>query len=354
MATTPEPAPHSNLAPHCEPKLASGVSGKAPVLTRTRAELRAALADLEARGHSRALVMTMGALHEGHMTLVREAKRHADEVVVSIYVNPLQFGPNEDFDSYPRTLDADLALLAQEGVAVVFAPEDAEMYPGWPQLPAVRIDPGELATRYEGATRPGHFAGVAQVVAKVISLVSPVVSVFGQKDAQQLAVIRSLVADLDLPGRIVAAPISRDPDGLAQSSRNTYLSAAERERALTLSRALRAGEAAAGGGGGDARAVYDAAWEVLTASSALGDETTDSDAAARLDAVAAVPFEIDYLALVDATRFTPLVAPRATGELDAGAPAATGERRAVDAVLAVAVRVGPTRLIDNVPVRVAV
>ena len=319
----------------------------APTITRTRPELAAALDALDAAGRSRALVMTMGALHAGHLTLVREARRHADAVVVSVYVNPLQFGPGEDFDAYPRDLDADVALLAAEGVDVVFAPDDATMYPGWPDAPAIRIDPGPLAARYEGATRPGHFAGVAQVVAKVINLVRPVVAVFGQKDAQQLALVRSLVRDLDLPGRIVAVPVSRDDDGLARSSRNSYLAPVERERALTLSRALRAGERAAAAGAGP-REVHAAAWAELT-------DLTDLAAAGLVD----VPFAIDYLALVDATTFAPLVEAFGAGPDGEGGEGdedprteAAGAGATIDAVLAVAVRVGSTRLIDNLPLRI--
>ena len=159
-------------------------------LIRTKSELRGALDQLSG---SVALVMTMGALHEGHLSLVRAAKEAADHVVVSVFVNPLQFGPDEDFDSYPRQLDADIALLDTVGVDLVFAPEESEMYP---REPLVRIDPGPIATVYEGETRPIHFAGVLQVVHKVLNLVRPDVAFFGQKDAQQLALIRTMVADL--------------------------------------------------------------------------------------------------------------------------------------------------------------
>lgn len=298
-------------------------------LVRTRAELHAALAELPG---SRALVMTMGALHEGHLTLVAAARELADHVVASVYVNPLQFGPHEDFDAYPRDLDADLALLRAAGVAVVYAPDDAEMYPGWPARPLVTVDPGPVAAQYEGRTRPGHFAGVLQVVAKVISLVRPDVSVFGQKDAQQLALVRTLVRDLDLPGTVHAVPISRDTDGLARSSRNTYLSAAERGQALALSRALRAGEQAAAAGV-DAAGVLDAARAVL-------------DAAAGVD--------VDYLALVDPVTFEQVGAvargARAPGaEVPGSVARVAAAPGKIEAVLAVAAGVGTTRLIDNVP-----
>nr|WP_226925464.1 pantoate--beta-alanine ligase [Georgenia thermotolerans] len=275
-----------------------------PVLARTRAELAAALRSL---GGTRALVMTMGALHEGHLSLVRAAQARADHVVVSVYVNPLQFGPGEDFEAYPRDLEADVALLARAGVDVVFAPTDAEAYPA---EPLVRVDPGPVATVLEGRTRPGHFAGVLQIVCKVLNLVRPDLAVFGQKDAQQLALVRTMVRDLDLGVEIVGVPIRREPDGLAMSSRNAYLGPAERERALALSKALRAGAEAAEAG---AAAVVTAARGVL-------------DAAEGVD--------LDYLALVDPDTFLPL------------ADTATGP-----GLLAVAASVGGTRLIDNTTVQ---
>ncbi|MGO1858342.1 pantoate--beta-alanine ligase [Ancrocorticia populi] len=208
-------------------------------LIRTKEDLRGALDQLSG---SVALVMTMGALHDGHLSLVRAAKEAADHVVVSVFVNPLQFGPDEDFDSYPRQLDADIALLDTVGVDLVFAPEESEMYP---REPLVRIDPGPMATVYEGKTRPIHFAGVLQVVHKVLNLVRPDVAFFGQKDAQQLALIRTMVADLDMPVRIQAVPIKREESGLALSSRNAYLSEDEYIEALALNQALALGKDAA-------------------------------------------------------------------------------------------------------------
>lgn len=270
-------------------------------LVRTKAELRAALDDLTGR---RALVMTMGALHAGHLALVEAARANADHVVVSIYVNPLQFGPNEDFAAYPRDLEADLALL--DGRAdVVFAPSDAEMYP---DQPLVRLDPGPVATVLEGATRPGHFAGVLQVVNKVMNLVHPDVAVFGQKDAQQLALVRTMVRDLDLGIEILPVPIVRDPDGLARSSRNSYLTAQQRAQALALSHALAAGSRAAAGG---------PAATLSAAESVLAD---------------AVGVRKDYLVLVDPLTFQPVVEGARAG------------------LLAVAAWVGSTRLIDNLEV----
>ncbi len=181
-----------------------------------------------------AVVMTMGALHEGHVTLVREARALADSVIVTIFVNPLQFGAGEDLDRYPRTLEADLALL--DGLAdVVFTPTPDVVYP---RDPAVRVSAGSIGTVFEGASRPGHFDGVLTVVLKLMNLTQPVVALFGQKDAQQLAAIRQMVADLDVPVQVVAVPTVRESDGLALSSRNRYLTGEQRETALLLSQAL--------------------------------------------------------------------------------------------------------------------
>ncbi|MER7504743.1 pantoate--beta-alanine ligase [Nonomuraea pusilla] len=259
---------------------------------------------VKARGEGAvALVPTMGALHEGHRSLIRLARERADHVVVSIFVNPLQFGPNEDFSRYPRTFDADLEVCRAEGVDVVFAPSAEDMYRPDRQ---VSVNAGHMGTVVEGASRPGHFDGVLTVVLKLFNLVQPDVAVFGQKDAQQLALIRRMVADLDLPVEIVGAPTVREPDGLALSSRNRYLSGDERTVALALSRALRAGAAESAPSAilATARSVLDAA----------GD---------RLD--------LDYLVLVDPATF-----------------AEARETHAGPAVLAVAARVGATRLIDNV------
>ncbi|MEU2943120.1 pantoate--beta-alanine ligase [Nocardiopsis alba] len=277
-----------------------------PLVARTPAELRRAL---DGRGRT-ALVPTMGALHGGHRTLMRLAREKADTVVVSVFVNPLQFGPGEDLDRYPRDLPADLAVCGEEGVDVVFAPEVETMYPA-EQM--VTVDAGPMGERLEGASRPGHFTGVLTVVTKLFQLVRPDLAVFGEKDAQQIALVRRMVVDLNLPVEIVGAPTLRDPDGLASSSRNVYLDDAERASALSLSRALRAGADAADAG---ADAVRAAARAVL-------------DEASR----ATPSVEPDYLALVDPATF-------------AEAPA---DHRGA-AVLAVAARVGATRLIDNVSV----
>jgi len=204
------------------------------------------------------LVPTMGALHDGHMCLVRAAKRvPGSVVVVSIFVNPLQFGAGEDLDAYPRTLDADLELLAEEGVEVAFTPTPAEMYPFGPRT---TVHPGPLGGELEGAVRPGHFSGMLTVVLKLLQIVRPDRALFGEKDYQQLVLIRQMADDLNLDVRIVGVPTVREPDGLAMSSRNRYLNAEEREQATALSSALLAGMYAAGGG---PAAVLDAARAVL-------------------------------------------------------------------------------------------
>jgi pantoate--beta-alanine ligase len=258
------------------------------------------------------LVPTMGALHEGHIALLRRAaalSRPYGSVVVSVFVNPLQFGAGEDLDRYPRDLDADLAICEREGVALVFAPGDAQMYP---REQLVTVDPGPMGQVLEGASRPGFFTGVLTVVVKLFQLVGPRVAVFGEKDAQQLALIRRMTEDLCLGVEIASVPTVRDPDGLAVSSRNAYLTAAERATALALSRALRTGRQA-GGSGPDAALA--AAQQVL-------------DEAAKADP----PLVTDYLALVEPDTFTP-VKPGFAG----------------DALMLVAARAGATRLIDNTP-----
>ncbi|MGX8907522.1 pantoate--beta-alanine ligase [Streptomyces netropsis] len=261
----------------------------------------------------RAVVMTMGALHEGHATLIRSARElvgPAGQVVVTVFVNPLQFGAGEDLDRYPRTLDADVELAGRAGADAVFAPAVEEVYPGGE--PQVRITAGPMGERLEGASRPGHFDGMLTVVAKLLHLTGPDVALFGQKDAQQLALIRRMARDLNFPVEIVGVPTVREDDHLALSSRNRYLSEADRATALELSRALLTGAEAVEAG---PAAVRDAARAVL-------------DRAARSQP----PLLLDYLALVDPSDFTE-VADDHTGE----------------AVLAVAARVGTTRLIDNIP-----
>jgi len=215
------------------------------LLVTTIAAVRARREELGRVGRRLAFVPTMGALHDGHLALVRHARGLADEVWASIFVNPTQFGPGEDLDAYPRDLENDRARLAREGVALLFAPSAKEMYP---RGTATRVSVPDLAAGMCGAHRPGHFDGVALVVAKLFNIAQPHVAVFGAKDFQQAAVIRRMVADLDMPVRIEVAPTVREDDGLAMSSRNRYLSREERERATTLARALRAAGAAASAG----------------------------------------------------------------------------------------------------------
>lgn len=221
-------------------------------LVTTKAALREARAALPG---TVALVPTMGALHDGHLALVARAREVADHVILSDFVNPLQFGPGEDYEAYPRDLDADLAAV--DGlVDLVFAPSAEEMYPVLP--PTVSVSAGRAGTLLEGAARPGHFDGVVTVVTKLLTLAAPDVAVFGRKDAQQLAILTRLVADLDLPVRIEPVEIQREPTGLARSSRNTYLSAAGRERALVLSRTITAAQEAAPSVGAVLGALADA------------------------------------------------------------------------------------------------
>jgi pantoate--beta-alanine ligase len=278
-------------------------------LVRTAAELRK---HADTRPGEAAVVMTMGALHEGHAALVRAARERVGSgcVVVTVFVNPLQFGPNEDLDRYPRTIEADLELAERAGADLVFAPSVDEVYPGGE--PQVRVTAGPMGERYEGASRPGHFDGMLTVVAKLLHLTRPDVAFYGQKDAQQLALIRRMAADLNFPVEIVGVPTVREGDGVALSSRNRYLSDAERVSARELSRALFTA----------AQAVPRGPEAVLRAARAILDH------AAQMEP----PIALDYAALIDPRDFT-----------DA-APDHTGP-----AVLAVAAKVGTTRLIDNIP-----
>jgi pantoate--beta-alanine ligase len=251
-----------------------------------------------------ALVPTMGALHEGHRTLVRAARETAASVVVSVFVNPTQFGPGEDFDRYPRTWDADLAALADEGADLVFHPGVEDVYP--PGAAGVTVDPGPLGAVLEGAVRPGHFTGVLTVVAKLFGLVRPDLALFGEKDYQQLTLIRAMARELALGVEVVGVPTVREDDGMALSSRNRYLDADQRAAAVAISTALRAGADAGPQGSG---AVLEAARAVLAAEPSL------------------VP---DYLELTDP---------------DLGPAPQAGPAR-----LLVAARAGATRLLDNAPV----
>jgi pantoate--beta-alanine ligase len=210
--------------------------------TATRlSDLRTIIREYKQASQTVGFVPTMGALHEGHLSLVRMARKHVQKTVVSIFVNPTQFGPNEDFRVYPRTPERDQDLLAREHVDVLFMPEVAEVYPeSW----AMTVDPGPVGETFEGAVRPGHFKGVLTVVAKLLNMVSPDAAVFGQKDAQQLFLIRRMVADLNIPVQILEGDTLREPDGLALSSRNAYLDGEQRKKAIVLYRALSEGKKA--------------------------------------------------------------------------------------------------------------
>jgi pantoate--beta-alanine ligase len=273
------------------------------------AELAAATTAARQAGRQVGFHPTMGALHAGHRANLARARREVGLLVASIFVNPLQFGPREDLATYPRDLDADLGICAAEGVDLVFVPGEREM---WPRPPGVRLCVGDLAQRLEGVYRPGHFDGVATVVAKLFNLVGPCRAYFGEKDAQQLAVIRRMVADLGFPQVIVACPTVREPDGLALSSRNAYLSADQRRAAPVLHRALEAGLTAWRDGERDPAAVERVAVKLVETEPAV---------------------ELQYLALVEPDGFTP--------------PAAAEAGQ----VLAVAASLGATRLIDNLVLR---
>lgn len=275
-----------------------------PTVVTTREELRSALDQLSGR---LGLVMTMGALHEGHLSLIREAKKHADHVMVTVFVNPTQFAPGEDFETYPRNLDADVKAVERVGADLIFAPSPEEVYLNGDAQ--VTIDPGPTAKVLEGKTRPTHFAGVCLVVHKMFNITGADVAVFGQKDAQQLAIVRQMVRDLDMPIEIIGAPIVRAEDGLALSSRNTYLSEAERHQALALSQALKAGKEAASQGATAAQIKEQA-------STVLENQNV----------------RIDYVELVDPVSFE---------SIESG-----------EGVLAIAAYVGDTRLIDNAIVEV--
>jgi pantoate--beta-alanine ligase len=280
-----------------------------PVLAHTRDELTSLLSAARAGGRPVGLVPTMGALHEGHSSLMRTARERigGGPLVVSIFVNPLQFGAGEDLDRYPRTLDQDLKICEREGVDIVFAPSVEEVYPGGD--PQVSVKPGPMAKILEGRTRPGHFRGVLTVVAKLFGLVRPDVAVFGQKDYQQLTLIRRMVLDLNMAVEVVGSETVREPDGLALSSRNRYLDPEQRLQATTLSVTLHA-------------AQEGARWGI--------DVALDS---ARAELRASDGVDLDYLVITDTD----------LGDLPADVPPGTEAR------ILIAARVGTTRLIDNMP-----
>jgi pantoate--beta-alanine ligase len=275
-----------------------------PTLVTTIADLRNRVRQALGEGKQVGLVPTMGALHEGHLSLVDAARRECSFTVATIFVNPTQFGPGEDYERYPRTLEQDLALLGPRGVDLVFAPSREEMYRDGH---VTNVSVSRLTERWEGAIRPGHFQGVATIVLKLFHAAAPDVAYFGQKDYQQLLVIRRMTADLDLPIEVRMCPIVRDADGLAKSSRNVYLSPDERRRGLSLSRSLDRARRLFGDGERNAGQIISAMQEIL----------------------AAAPVELDYAAIVDPQTLEPIV------------NAQSGS------VALVAARVGRTRLIDN-------
>ncbi len=274
------------------------------ILVETTAAMRQLACDWRTAGQRLGLVPTMGYLHAGHLSLVREARRQAERVVVSIFVNPTQFGPREDFSVYPRDLAGDLRQCEQAGVDAVFAPATGDMY--HPDH-STWVDELSLSSGLCGASRPGHFRGVATVVAKLFNIVQPEVAVFGRKDAQQAMVIQRLVRDLNFPVQVVVAEIVREADGLAMSSRNARLAPEDRHRAVCLAEGLAAAQAHFAAGQRDAQALKSAVAERLRAAGA----------------------EIDYVELVETGNLTPV------------------ERVEGPALLAVAARLGGVRLIDN-------
>lgn len=276
------------------------------VTARTRRELRSILIGATGDGERVGFVPTMGALHEGHLRLVDTVRKSCDVVVMSIFVNPLQFGPSEDFNKYPRDLERDSEMASERGVDVLFAPHDDEMYS---TKPVVTVSVGGIGASWEGKTRPGHFDGVATVVAKLFNIVRPEVVAFGQKDLQQVGVVRALIEDLNFPTEMLVMPTVREPDGLALSSRNRYLDDSQRMDALVLSRAL----------------------DTMTILFKGGATSGEMLVAAGMRVFADVPSaQLDYLALVDPKTFVQ------KAQVQAG-----------DAII-VAAKLGSTRLIDNV------
>ena len=275
------------------------------LICTTPTEMHSACRDLHASANTLGLVPTMGALHAGHLSLFATARAECHIVAASIFVNPIQFSPGEDYESYPRTLDEDCRKLESAGVQILFAPSAAGMFPPGN---TTFVDPGEIATRLDGASRPGHFRGVATIVTRLFNVVAPDRAYFGQKDAAQVAVLRHIVRDLNLPVHIAVCPIVREPDGLALSSRNIYLSPAERSQALALNRAIR---------------------NVVELTTASERRAATLIQAARETIAVEPAIRVDYVALVNSATLEPL------------------EVATPGALFAVAVWVGPTRLIDN-------
>jgi pantoate--beta-alanine ligase len=274
-------------------------------VVRTIAETRSALRELRAGHRTVGLVPTMGALHAGHISLVRAARAHCDVVAATIFVNPTQFGPNEDFSKYPRTFDEDCRLLAQEGVDLLFAPAAEEMYPAGS---TTFVEVEDISNRLDGVSRPGHFRGVATVVAKLFHIIGPDRAYFGQKDAAQVAVLRRMVRDLNFPLELVVCPTVREPDGLALSSRNRYLSPPERQIALVLQRTLVEMGKNAGDGETRSECLLEAGLKILAAEPTI---------------------RLDYLRIVSPDTLEEI------NDIQNGA------------LVAIAAWVGSTRLIDN-------
>jgi pantoate--beta-alanine ligase len=279
----------------------------APVLDLTAiSDLKGWVRARRREGRRIGLVPTMGYLHEGHLALVDEARRRADAVVMSIFVNPLQFGPTEDLARYPRDLPRDRRLAEERGVDALFLPSEAVMYPPGSEI---RVVPGKSAERWEGAARPGHFAGVLTVVAKLFHLVEPEVACFGRKDVQQVVLVRQMVRDLDWPIELAIVPTVREPDGLAMSSRNAYLDPERRARAVALSGALREAHLAWRGGERSAKAI---------------------EARMRRFLEAVAELQVEYIAVAEPEALAPVLEVQPT------------------TIVALAARIGSTRLIDNI------
>lgn len=275
-----------------------------PRVVRDPLRARDAARALRAEAGRLGFVPTMGYLHPGHLSLIDRAREACDAVAISVFVNPTQFGPGEDYDAYPRDLDRDVALAGERGVDLVFAPGPGDMYP---RTPSIRVEPGRLGQRLCGPSRPGHFSGVLTVVLKLFHILEPDVAVFGRKDFQQSVLVRRMTEELNLPIEVVAAPIVRAADGLALSSRNTYLSEEERARARSLSRALLRVRERFAADERDARTLTDLARQLMESAGV----------------------EVEYVEIVEAETLESL------------------ETATPDAVCAVAARVGSTRLIDN-------
>ncbi|MDO9390938.1 MAG: pantoate--beta-alanine ligase [bacterium] len=279
-------------------------------VVETIKQIRLAIARQKSKGQRIGFVPTMGALHEGHLSLIRLAKKHSDFVVVSIFVNPTQFGPKEDYKKYPRNLKKDAALCQSAGADLIFAPVPEEIYPkGF----STYVNVENLTQGLCGASRPGHFRGVATVVSKLFNIVQPNTAVFGQKDAQQLAVIRRMTADLDLPVKIIGAPIVREADGLAMSSRNRYLSLKERQQAVALNRALKLAGLKVRNGVKDVKVVKAEMIKLLKRDAPLG--------------------KIDYIEIVDNVTLSPVKAIKG------------------NTLIALAIKFPSARLIDNIVIK---